>query len=49
MQPLQDATDISVATDKEIAHLAEWKLYRVRLSRIDTSKTSDIEWPVKPN
>ncbi|MGC1029004.1 tail fiber assembly protein [Pantoea agglomerans] len=46
--PLQDAVDISIATDEEIARLAEWKRYRVALSRIDTSKTSSIEWPIKP-
>jgi len=47
--PLQDAIDISIATDAEIARLAEWKRYRVALSRIDTSKAPDIEWPVTPN
>lgn len=46
--PLQDAVDISIATDAEIARLAEWKRYRVELSRIDTSKAPDIEWPVRP-
>lgn len=46
--PLQDAVDISIATDEEITRLAEWKRYRVELSRIDTSKAPDIEWPVMP-
>lgn len=46
--PLQDAVDISIATDAEIARLAEWKRYRVELSRIDTSKAPDITWPVRP-
>ncbi|MEN4768959.1 tail fiber assembly protein [Duffyella gerundensis] len=46
--PLQDAVDISIATDAEIARLAEWKRYRVALSRIDSSETPDIEWPVSP-
>lgn len=46
--PLQDAVDISIATDEEITRLAEWKRYRVELSRIDTSKAPDIEWPVRP-
>lgn len=46
--PLQDAVDISIATDSEIARLTEWKRYRVALSRIDTSKAPDIEWPVIP-
>ncbi|KAF6663698.1 tail fiber assembly protein [Pantoea sp. EKM101V] len=43
--PLQDAVDISIATDAEITRLAEWKRYRVALSRIDTSKAPNIEWP----
>jgi len=46
--PLQDAVDIGIATDEEITRLAEWKRYRVELSRIDTSKAPDIEWPVRP-
>lgn len=46
--PLQDAVDISIATDEEIVRLAEWKRYRVELSRIDTSKAPDIVWPVSP-
>jgi len=46
--PLQDAVDISIATDAESARLAEWKRYRVALSRIDTSKAPDIEWPARP-
>lgn len=46
--PLQDAVDISIATDGEITRLAEWKRYRVELSRIDTRKAPDIEWPVRP-
>lgn len=46
--PLQDAVDISIATDVEITRLAEWKRYRVELSRIDTCKTPDIEWPIRP-
>jgi len=46
--PLQDAVDISIATDEEIARLAEWKRYRVELSRVDISKAPDIAWPVRP-
>jgi hypothetical protein len=46
--PLQDAVDISIATDDETTRLSEWKRYRVALSRIDTSKAPDIEWPVMP-
>lgn len=46
--PLQDAVDIGIATNIEIARLDGWKRYRVALSRIDLSKTSDIEWPIQP-
>ena len=46
--PLQDAVDISIATDDETTRLSEWKRYRVALSRIDTSKAPDIEWPAMP-
>lgn len=46
--PLQDAVDISIATDTEIARLAEWKRYRVALSRIDTNEAPGIEWPIRP-
>jgi len=46
--PLQDAVDISIATDEEITRLSEWKRYRVELSRIDISKAADIEWPKNP-
>ncbi|BBL29181.1 tail fiber assembly protein [Pantoea ananatis] len=46
--PLQDAVDIGIATNTEITHLDEWKRYRVALSRIDLSKTPDIEWPIQP-
>jgi len=46
--PLQDAVDISIATNAEIARLAEWKRYRVKLSRIDINKALDSEWPERP-
>ncbi|MEX6145961.1 tail fiber assembly protein [Providencia hangzhouensis] len=48
MAPLQDAVDLDIATDEEIALLKEWKKYRVLLNRVDTSTAPDIEWPVKP-
>jgi len=47
--PLQDAVDIGIATDAEIARLAEWKRYRVELSRIDSGNAPKIEWPIKPH
>lgn len=46
--PLQDAVDLSMATDDEIAQLTAWKQYRVLLNRVDTSAAPDITWPVKP-
>lgn len=42
---LQDAVDMGIATDKELALLAAWKEYRVLLMRIDTGKAPDIKWP----
>ncbi|QIC17843.1 tail fiber assembly protein [Providencia vermicola] len=46
--PLQDAVDLDIATDEEIALLKEWKKYRVLLNRVDTSLAHDIDWPQKP-
>ncbi|OQP31001.1 tail fiber assembly protein [Pantoea latae] len=46
--PLQDAVDINIATDEEVTRLAEWKKYRVLLSRINMQDAPDIEWPTKP-
>ncbi|WP_420029703.1 tail fiber assembly protein [Moellerella wisconsensis] len=45
---LQDAVDLSMATDQEVALLKEWKTYRVYLNRVDTSLAPDIEWPQRP-
>ncbi|MBW5816801.1 tail fiber assembly protein [Yersinia kristensenii] len=46
--PLQDAVDTELATDSDKEQLTAWKTYRVLLSRIDTSKAPDIEWPEAP-
>jgi len=46
--PLQDAVDINIATDEEVTRLAEWKKYRVLLSRVNMQNAPDIEWPTKP-
>ncbi|EKA7108551.1 tail fiber assembly protein [Salmonella enterica] len=43
--PLQDAVDLGIATDEEKAQLDEWKKYRVRVNRVDTSSP---DWPEKP-
>lgn len=44
----QDAVDAGIATDTEVAELAEWKKYRVLLMREDTSKAPEIDWPPQP-
>ena len=46
--PLQDAFDLDMATDEELAQLKAWKTYRVLLSRVDTATTSDVDWPPSP-
>ena len=48
IDPLQDAADLEIATDKEAASLKAWKTYRVMVNRIDTSKAPNIEWPRAP-
>ena len=46
--PLQDASDLDIATDEELAQLKAWKTYRVLLSRIDISHAPEIDWPPLP-
>lgn len=46
--PLQDATELGMATEQETAQLQEWKKFRVLLSRVDPSKAPEIEWPTPP-
>ncbi|HCQ7009052.1 tail fiber assembly protein [Enterobacter hormaechei] len=46
--PLQDAFDLGLDTDEEKQLLLAWKKYRVLLSRVDTGKVPEIEWPDKP-
>jgi len=48
INPLQDAVDLDMATDKEKAQLTAWRKYRVLLTRIDTSPAPDINWPQAP-
>uniref|UniRef100_UPI00398C2C9F tail fiber assembly protein n=1 Tax=Enterobacter quasiroggenkampii TaxID=2497436 RepID=UPI00398C2C9F len=45
--PLNDAVDLGIATEDEIAALTAWKTYRVTLNRIDTH-AEEIEWPAAP-
>ena len=47
--PLQDAVELGIATDEEAAQLQLWKRYRVLLSRVDTNKAPDVDWPITPN
>ena len=46
--PLQDAVELEIATDEEIALLKKWKKYRVLLNRINPSLELDDDWPHKP-
>lgn len=46
--PLQDAAELEIATDDELKRYAEWRKYRVRLSRVDVSSAPDIAWPAAP-
>lgn len=41
----QDAVNAGIATEEEIAMLAEWKKYRVLLMRVDATKPV---WPTVP-
>lgn len=54
---LQDAVDMEMATDEEVASLAQakteltaWKRYRVLLSRVESQAgfPDAIQWPEKP-
>lgn len=47
--PLQDAVDLSIATDDEKTQLTAWKQYRVSLNRVDTATAPDITWPSAPS
>ncbi|MGC0833781.1 tail fiber assembly protein [Pantoea agglomerans] len=48
IQPLQDASDLGVATDDEATQLIAWKKYRVMLMRINTDDSEKIIWPQQP-
>ncbi|MGL9773696.1 MAG: tail fiber assembly protein [Sodalis sp. (in: enterobacteria)] len=38
-----------MATKDEKELYDEWRKYRVMLNRVNTSKTTNITWPNKPN
>ena len=48
---LQDAVDLEIANEREVASLKAWKTYRVQLNRLDlsTSGTAAVEWPASPD
>ncbi|MGJ3439207.1 tail fiber assembly protein [Pseudomonas sp. Je.1.5.c] len=48
--PLQDAVDLCLAAEDELAQLLAWKRYRVALSRIELQRgfPETIDWPVSP-
>ncbi|MCT2419974.1 tail fiber assembly protein [Pantoea sp. XY16] len=48
IQPLQDASDLGIATDDEASQLIAWKKYRVMLMRINTKDMENIIWPEQP-
>lgn len=48
ISPLQDAVDLSMATEAEIVSLQQWKRYRVIVNRIDANDAPDIIWPETP-
>jgi len=48
IQPLQDASDLGIATDDEATQLIAWKKYRVMLMRINTDYSEKIIWPQQP-
>ncbi|MFS3555355.1 tail fiber assembly protein [Citrobacter braakii] len=45
---LSRAVKLGMATDKETSMLTEWEKYSVLLSRVDTSKLREINWPEVP-
>lgn len=51
MAPLQDASDLGVATEGERERLLAWKQYRVALGRIgqQPSFPHHIDWPLTPH
>lgn len=47
IEPLQDASEMGIATPEELQQLTEWKTYRVMLNRVDLS-APEIAWPEVP-
>lgn len=49
IETLQDAIDLSFATEGEVECLIEWKKYRVLLNRVDINEAQNIHWPSPPD
>lgn len=47
---LQDAVDLGVATEAEIALLAAWRLFRIEIGRVPEQENYplEIQWPQQP-
>lgn len=45
---LSDAIDGGYGDKEDEIMLPEWKKYRYKLLKVDTSKAPDVDWPVKP-
>lgn len=45
--PLQDAVDLDMATEAEVAALKKWKQYRVAVNRVVLTE-SNPTWPTTP-
>ncbi|MFM0270088.1 tail fiber assembly protein [Paraburkholderia aspalathi] len=45
--PLQDASDLNIATAEEISSLTAWKQYRVAVNRVDCTQATPV-WPTPP-
>lgn len=48
IQPLQDASDLEIASEDESRQLIAWKRYRVMLMRVSTQNVEKIIWPDQP-
>lgn len=48
---LQNALDLEIANEREVADLKFWKIYGVELNRVDVvgQAPQDSEWPTSPN
>lgn len=48
IQPLQDASDLGIATEDEASQLMAWKKYRVMLMRLNPESIEETRWPEMP-